>query len=462
MTQAPFGDYILELASLDVTTERYKPIPHFNVKAVEWALLFGMSFLLGIGMGANDIADAFGTSVGTHTVTINQAFILATLFELVGSLIAGLNNTLMASLDIINFPLYFDHPDELILGQVASIIGCTTWLMVATAYKMPVSTIHATVGGNIGFSLVLRGFNGILWTRVAAISMVWIFSPIVSGLFSILVFYIIDFTVLRRKNPLKAASNLLPAFYFVTFFIAIALVISDGSRIVGFQNIPVDMVMLISIAAGGTFGLFALFIVEPFMRQRIGSLKGFLAWFRTSQEKDDEDAVRLFAFLQVAVACFSAFSYGANDIMFSISPLYELLRMYNQEELNSGYLDTTVLLGMFATLAVIIGIWSIGTRVIHTVGQGISEINPATGFAVEFGAAFTGMFTNIFNAPQSNTHSLVGSLVLLGFVRSGPVIHWKMVRKVMISWILTFPFSGLISAGVMLLFQAYRDATFSK
>ncbi|CAD6192309.1 unnamed protein product [Caenorhabditis auriculariae] len=302
-------------ATLTTTTDAYKPVPYFDIRAVEWALIFGVATVLGVGMGANDIASSFGTSVGSHTVTLTQALILATIFEMMGALIAGFLGNMVKTLEVIDATMYQDHPEELILGQVATLIGCAIWLMIATIYKIPVSAIHATLGGNIGFSFVLRGFEGISWWRVLETVIVWIFAPFVSGLCTIFVFYVIDFTVLRRKDPKKAAFNMLPAFYCVTFFSNIFLLLTDGSRIAGFNDLSTEYITAISLIFGGVAGLGCMIIAEPVMHYRIKHCLGALAWLRTSQSTDDQTAVRLFSFLQLTVACFSALAYGADDIV---------------------------------------------------------------------------------------------------------------------------------------------------
>uniref|UniRef100_A0A8R1IRI0 Phosphate transporter n=1 Tax=Caenorhabditis japonica TaxID=281687 RepID=A0A8R1IRI0_CAEJA len=182
------------------STTPFKPYPYYDLEAVQWALLFGVCFLLGVGMGANDVADAFGTSVGTGTVTVTQAFVLATVVEMMGSVASGLTGNPTNALAVIETSSYADNPDELVIGQIAMLVGSAVWLMIATFYSMPVSSIHSMLGATIGFSLVLRGFAGINWGRVGMVAIVWVLSPILSAIFSLLIFFLLDVTILRAVS----------------------------------------------------------------------------------------------------------------------------------------------------------------------------------------------------------------------------------------------------------------------
>ncbi|ULU07760.1 hypothetical protein L3Y34_019048 [Caenorhabditis briggsae] len=401
-------------AQLPLIPEAYKPFPHYNLEVVQWSLLFGVCFMLGVGMGANDVADAFGTSVGTGTVTVTQAFILATIVEMMGSVASGFSGDGKA-LKIIHTSSYADNPDELVIGQIAMLVGCATWLMVATYYSMP-------------------------------------------------------------KNPVNTGLFLLPGIYVIVVFTNVFLFLQDGSRVLRFDEIPFMYTVAISLVISVLAGFLALFVVGPVMKRRLkkkteelpriasslsytfeptGCLRKAVYWAFPPMRNDDQKAVRLFSFLQILTACFAGFAHGANDITNCVAPIRELVQMYNQgyREDNTD-LNISVYVGLLTTLAVLMGIWTLGIRVIRTVGENFAKMNPATGFSVEFGAAICALATNTYNIPQSMTHCLVGSIFGLGLVRSGPILKWHTVKYVFLSWILTIPVSGLISAAVMYLLQA--------
>ncbi|CAI2329524.1 unnamed protein product [Caenorhabditis sp. 36 PRJEB53466] len=467
--------------SIPLPVTPYKPFPYYNLEVVQWSLLFGVCFLLGVGMGANDVADAFGTSVGTGTVTVTQAFILATVVEMMGSMASGLTGSFGKSLEIVDTSSYADNPDELVIGQIAMLVGCSTWLIIATFYSMPVSSIHSLLGATMGFSFVLRGVRGIIWERVAWVALVWILSPVVSAIFSMITFFVIDVTILRAKNPVKTGLFLLPVVYAVVVFTNVLLFLQDGSRVFHFDEIPLLYTIAVSLLLAVLSGFLALFVTGPIMKRRLektstelpriasslsysfpirprGWLRKAVYWAFPPLRNDDQKAVRLFSFLQIMTACFAGFAHGANDVTNCVAPMRDLISMYNHgyQEDNTK-LNITVYVGLLSTLAVLLGIWTLGIRVIRTVGEDFAKMNPATGFSVEFGAAICALATNIYNIPQSMTHCLVGSIFGLGLVRSGPILKWKTVKYVFLSWILTIPVSGLISAAVMYLLQAVLE-----
>uniref|UniRef100_A0A1I7UGS0 Phosphate transporter n=1 Tax=Caenorhabditis tropicalis TaxID=1561998 RepID=A0A1I7UGS0_9PELO len=395
--------------------EAYKPFPHYNLEAVQWSLLFGVCFLLGVGMGANDVADAFGTSVGTGTVTVTQAFILATVVEMMGSVASGFTGDGKA-LEIVDTSSYADNPDELVIGQIAMLVGCATWLIIATFYSMPVSSIHSLLGATMGFSFVLRGFNGIIWHRVAVVMAVWVFSPIASAIFTLITFFLLDVTILRadklkyplqkiltlQANPVKRGLFLLPGIYVIVVFANVFLFFQDGSRILRFDQIPFMYTVAVSMIIAVLAGFVALFVIAPVMEKRLkkkteelpriasslsynlpvvptGLLRKAVYWAFPPMRNDDQKAVRLFSLLQVLTACFAGFAHGANDVTNCVAPIRDLIQMYNQgyREDNTE-LNISIYVGLLTTLAVLMGIWTLGIRVIRTVGENFAKMNPAT------------------------------------------------------------------------------------
>ncbi|CAI5453795.1 unnamed protein product [Caenorhabditis angaria] len=445
-------------------TNLLKPVPYYNLEVVQWALIFGVSFILGIGLGANDVADAFGTAVGAGTLTVTQAFVLASVVEMMGSVASGLAGNGGVSLQIIDTQQYAMDPEELVLGHLAMLIGCSVWLIIATFYGMPVSSIHSILGATIGFSLVLKGFTGIIWYRVVHIVVVWLISPFLSAIFSLLIFFTIDFAILRRENPVQRGLFYLPLIYLIVIFTNVLLFLLDGSQVLHLSDVPVAYMLAVSLIVGSLAGFFALFLVGPIMKQRLRREKIELPRIESSlsytkndsslcsklfprDRKDDQKSVRLFSLLQIITACFAGFAHGADDVSNSVGPIRDLVHFYNQSyQDDNTTLNISVYIGLLSTLAILLGIWSLGIRVIKTVGEEISKMNPATGFSVEFGAAIVALGGNAIDIPQSMTHCLVGSIIGLGIVRSGPPVQWKTVKYVFMSWVLTMPVSGAISA----------------
>ncbi|KHJ79530.1 hypothetical protein OESDEN_20821 [Oesophagostomum dentatum] len=446
-------------------------------------------------MGGNDVANAFGTSVGSGVLTVIQAYILASIFETLGAVLVGWSVTDTMRKGVVDTDQYLDSPKELLLGQVAILGGCAAWLLMATILKMPVSTTHALVGATLGFSVVLRGFNGIRWMKIVNIVVSWFLSPALSGTISVILYLIVDFAVLRRENPFECGLRALPIFYFVCIAFNVLMVTWDGSKLLRFNEIPVWGAFVISIGCGFIAALFVQFFLKPRIHRRIqdetatkpkmqsvmvntdletdryivgkdakevkdlesgictSKVRSFIDWFLPNGDRiEDPHTIKLFSTIQVFTACFAGFAHGANDVSNAIAPLTALVAIYKDKNARQeGEVPIYILL--YGVFAICVGLWTLGHRVIRTVGTNMSEINPATGFTIEFGAAMTALISSKLGLPISTTHCLVGSVVAVGVVKSRENIEWSIFRNIVISWVVTLPVAGMISASIMLLLK---------
>uniref|UniRef100_A0A1I7RSA4 Phosphate transporter n=1 Tax=Bursaphelenchus xylophilus TaxID=6326 RepID=A0A1I7RSA4_BURXY len=387
-----------------------------------WALILGicLSFLLGFGMGANDVANAFGTSVGSKTLSLRQAYILATIFETLGSILVGYKVTDALRKEIVEVNIYKDDVTALFFGQIAILGGGAAWLIIATVLKAPVSTTHSVVGATLGFTLVMKGMQGIHWSKVGSIAMSWIISPCLSGIISSLLYILIDHTVLRRKDPVKCGLRALPVFYFVCIAFNVFAVLLDGSYLLNLEHLQWYITLSVSLALGLLSGLvFHFFLssrllnwinkteekkinaqmVNPAMiaeglstdvlerepekknkKQKLKpTLRGFVFWFFPYQkQEEDPRTLRLFSAIQVFTACFAGFAHGANDVSNSIAPLAALIAIYDKQNEELAMSSPTPLYVIcFGIVSTCIGLWVLGHFVIRTVGQEMSQINPA-------------------------------------------------------------------------------------
>ncbi|VDL73597.1 unnamed protein product [Nippostrongylus brasiliensis] len=454
----------------------------FDQHSVLWVLIVGvvLAFLLGAGMGGNDVANAFGTSVGSGVLTLIKAYILAR-WSVTDTMRKG----------VVDTDQYLSNPKELMLGQVAILGGCATWLILATLLKMPVSTTHSIVGATLGFSIVCRGSEGIRWMKIIDIVASWFLSPALSGAISVILFLIIDFAVLRRERPFECGLRALPILYFACVTFNALMVTLRGSKLLHFDNIPVWEALLISIGLGLAAAALIEFIVKPRLRRKIqeeSSEKPQVQMFTVNSDLemddvkkeikdveqnssccsgprsfikrvlpdknrvDDPNTVKLFATIQILTACFAGFAHGANDVSNAIAPLTSLVSIYTAENARQEG-EVPIYILFFGVFSICSGLWTMGHRVIRTVGTNMSEINPATGFTIEFGAAVTVLLSSKLGLPISTTHCLVGSVVAVGVVKSGEGVEWRIFRNIVISWVVTLPVSGLISAGFMFLLK---------
>ncbi|CAJ0961094.1 unnamed protein product, partial [Mesorhabditis belari] len=470
-----------------------------------WALIVGiiLAFLLGFGMGANDVANAFGTSVGSKVLTLIQAYILATIFETLGSVLVGYNVIDTMRKSVVDIGLYEAEPKMLMIGQLAILGGCSTWLMIATLLQLPISTTHSIVGSTLGFSIVLKGLNGIKWRTVINIVASWFISPIFSGLMSTTVYLIVDHAVLRRKNPLECGLKAMPIFFFFCFTFNAFMVTYQGSKVLHISAVPLWLAIVISLSVGLLTALIIQFVMVPRVRARTAQaltslekkkrgaytndivigididnqkaksiptpetmsqssqekqeeklsatgIRGFFKWLLPKKDRvENKETLTLFTTIQTFTACFAGFAHGANDVANAIAPLAAMVSMYQDENV---YQDkpTPIYVLLYGVVGICVGLWILGHRVIKTVGTNMSEVNPASGFTIEFGAALTALIASKLGLPISTTHCLVGSVVFVGTVKSGEGIKWKIFRNIAFSWIVTLPIAGLISAAIMI------------
>ncbi|KAK0409974.1 hypothetical protein QR680_004873 [Steinernema hermaphroditum] len=464
-------------------------LPEFQ-HAILWALIVGivLAFVLGFGMGANDVANAFGTSVGSKVLSLRNAFILACIFETLGAVLVGYNVTDTMRKGVIDVAIYKDDPKALEVGQVAILGGCGAWLIIATVFKLPVSTTHSLVGATIGMSVLVKGLDGINWMKIVSIVASWFISPLLSGLISACMYLIVDHSVLRRKNPFSCGLRALPVFYFFCIAFNVFAVSYQGSKILHLASVPFWLALCISIGAGLLFAGVIHIVARPRLIKWIESgedveapssssiedekissieisvpskseqapppsfgerMKRLLKKFFPARERqEDQKTLKLFGSIQVFTACFAGFAHGANDVSNAIAPLTALLAIYmNMDVMQTA--ETPIYVLLYGVLAICVGLCVLGHRVIRTVGTEMSEINPASGFTIEFGAAVTALVASKLGIPISTTHCLVGSVVMVGTIKSGQGIDWRIFRNIALSWVVTLPVSGLISAAIM-------------
>ncbi|KAL7076003.1 hypothetical protein ACQ4LE_004261 [Meloidogyne hapla] len=230
-----------------------------------WSLIVGaiLAFVLGFGMGANDVSNAFGTSVGSKVLTLKQAYILASIFETLGAIFVGYNVTDTMRKSVVVLSEYENNPKALLFGQIAILGGCSGWLMIATFAELPVSTTHSVVGATIGFSFMMKGMSSIQWWEVGKIALSWFTSPLLSGFISSILYLAVDISVLRRKEPLEAGLRVLPIFYFFCIAFNTFTVSYQGSKILGLESIPLWLAIIISLLAAILAALAVHFILKP-------------------------------------------------------------------------------------------------------------------------------------------------------------------------------------------------------
>ncbi|XP_062556652.1 sodium-dependent phosphate transporter 2 [Armigeres subalbatus] len=236
-----------------------------------WLVILGfvIAFILAFGIGANDVANSFGTSVGSGVLTIRQACWLATICEITGAVLIGYKVSDTMRKGILDVEMYKDTETELMLGCLSALASSALWLLVATFFKLPISGTHSIVGSTIGFSLVARGMHGLKWNTLGTIVGSWFISPVLSGLMSVLLFWVIRKFILRSKNPLERGLFALPLFYGVTLAVNVFSIVHDGPKLLYMDNIPTWLALVVSLAIGLIVGILVQLFVVPWQRKKI-------------------------------------------------------------------------------------------------------------------------------------------------------------------------------------------------
>ncbi|XP_025990312.1 sodium-dependent phosphate transporter 1-A [Solenopsis invicta] len=484
-----------------------------------WIVVVGflVAFVLAFGIGANDVANSFGTSVGAGVLTIFQACALATVFEIAGAVLIGYKVSDTMRKGILDVSLYEGHEKELMLGALSSLAGSGIWLLFATALRLPISGTHSIVGATVGFSLVCRGTAGVRWIALANIAASWFASPILSGIVSASIFWLLRKSVLQSNKPFEQGLHILPVVYGLTVAVNIMSIVLDGPKLLMMDKMPWWVSLIVALVAGKFVAMIVYVYVVPRQRARIllapngseekaattthfnqennettalsvisevpcgsgnGNAKADLApklrgntsespLLMTAQvaeaenvqmngiEDDEEqpEVSRLFAFLQVLTATFGSFAHGGNDVSNAIGPLIGLWAVYAEGSARQEA-ETPIPILLYGGLGISTGLWVWGRRVIRTLGQDLARITPITGFTIEVGAAVTVLLASKVGLPVSTTHCKVGSVVCVGWAsRGGEGVSWKLFRNIAFAWLITVPMAGCLSAGCMAIFR---------
>ena len=395
------------------------------------AVIFGLYMTWGIG--ANDLANAMGTSVGAGAVTVKQAICIAIIFEFLGAVLAGGHVTKTIRKGIIDPTSIVNSPEILVYGMLASLLAAGVWLMIASAKGWPVSTTHSIIGALIGFAIVGIGPDAVKWGKVGSVVMSWVISPAVGGTIAFLLVISTRKLIFDTDDPLKNAKRYAPVYIFLVGF-----VISLVTMFKGLKHLNLELTTIQSFGAATLFGIFTASI----------------GWLFIRKIKDDPTANRAFSYASVEkvftpmmlfTACAMAFAHGSNDVANGIGPLAAVYSIISSggEVMQSSPLPIWILL--LGGAGIVLGLITLGYRVMMTVGKKITELTPSRGFCAELAAATTVVLASRTGLPVSTTHILVGSVLGVGLARGIGALDLRVVLNIIISWLVTLP-AGAIMA----------------
>jgi len=464
------------------------------------AIFFGLYMAWSIG--ANDVANAMGTSVGSGALTLKKAIIIASVLEFSGAFLVGSHVSETIRKGIIETNIFASSPDLFIYGMLAALLTAAIWLQIASYFGWPVSTTHSIVGSILGFGILIGGFSAIHWGKIASIAASWVVSPILSGSIAFIIFNILRYKIFYQPDPMKATKKIAPILIFFVFFVLSLVMMFKGLKNLHL-NLSFSQAMFISAIVGIIAGLIGKKLIENIketevdaveelpvnipsarlkfnlfraqkriergvelspenIKHRLTEILNQLKDVNSELEIYDVDEIadrknvagveKIFAYLQILSAGFVAFAHGANDVANAVGPLAAIITVLKTGivSLKAPVPPWILLMGGFG---IVVGLATWGWRVMLTIGKKITELTPTRGFSAEFSAAITILLASRLGLPISTTHTLVGAVLGVGMARGFTALNVRVLRNIMVSWLITIPVGAF---GVIFIFYILK------
>ncbi len=395
------------------------------------AVIFGLYMTWGIG--ANDVANAMGTSVGSGGITVKQAIIIAAIFEFAGAFIAGGNVTKTIRKGIIDPSLVSGTPEILVYGMLAALLAAAIWLMLASWNGWPVSTTHSIIGGLVGFAIVGISFDSVNWGKISQIVASWVVSPLLGGFFGYMLMVSVQKLILRTSDPVRQAKKWGPFYVFLVGWIVCLVTMFKGLKHLNLDLSPIE-----SLIAATVVGI----IIALIGRSMINKVS-----VEESADRDVQFAMveKIFVPMMVFTACAMAFAHGSNDVANGIGPLAAVISLVESggEVAQSSELPLWIL--VLGGVGIILGLATLGYRVMRTIGTRITQLTPSRGYCATLAAATTVVLASKTGLPVSTTHIAVGAVMGVGMTRGLGALDLRVIRDIVISWVITIPAGGILA-----------------
>ena len=410
-------------------------ISNYGMLLIMTAAVVG--FFMAWGIGANDVANAMGTSVGSKALTIKQAIIIAMIFEFAGAYLAGGEVTSTIRKGIIDSAFFVPIPEYLVLGMISALLAAAIWLAVASYLGWPVSTTHSIVGAIVGFAAFGVSMDAVNWGKVGGIVGSWILTPALSGFIAYVIFMSAQRLIFDTKDPLKNAKKYVPFYMFLAGFIMSLVTIQKGLKHVvksGDLSISTSETYLYATLVGIAIALIGKYFISKINID-----------LNADKEMQFNNVEKIFAVLMIVTACCMAFAHGSNDVANAIGPLAAVVSIVE----NNGEIAKKAALAWWILplggLGIVAGLALFGHRVIATIGNGITHLTPSRGFAAELAAASTVIIASGTGLPISTTQTLVGAVLGVGLARGIAALNMAVVRNIVVSWVITLPIGAGLS-----------------
>ena len=392
------------------------------------------------GIGANDVANAMATSVGSRALSLKQAVFLAAIFEFLGAYLAGGQVTATIRKGIVDPDSFSATPDLLIYGMLASLLAAGCWLAIASYRGWPVSTTHSIVGAVVGFAAVGIGLESVNWAKVAMIASTWVTSPLIAGIISYLIYHSINYLVLESADPIKSAVRYCPLYLFLVGFVLVLVTIKKGLKHIGL-GVSDGQGIVLAVLIGVMVALLGAMLLR-----RVNLAP------RTGRTESLSGVERIFALSMVFTASGMAFAHGSNDVANAVGPMAAIVGVVDSGQVGQkATLPHWILL--IGALGIVLGLATYGYRVISTVGNKVIDLSPSRGFSAEIAAAITVVLASYTGVPISTTHTLVGAILGVGFACAHSSVDFSVVRQIIVSWLVTLPAGAVLSITFFFIFK---------
>jgi PiT family inorganic phosphate transporter len=385
------------------------------------------------GIGANDVANAMATSVGSKALTLRNAVIIAAIFEFAGAFLAGGQVTATIRKGIIDASLLSNSPELLVYGMLAALLSAGIWLLVATQYGLPVSTTHSIVGAIVGFAAVGIGMEAVNWGKVGSIAASWVVSPVIAGALAYALFRSVQILILDTSNPMKNAKRFVPFYIFLT-----GAMISLVTMFKGLKHIGLDLTNLecygISVIIGALCAIIGSYLIKrlSFKKREVHSYQF-------------HDVELVFGVLMIFTACAMAFAHGSNDVANAVGPVAAIVSIVTNNGVIAQNSIMPIWILLLGAVGIVAGLMMYGHKVIATVGSGITDLTPSRGFCCNLAASTTVVIASGTGLPISTTHTLVGAVLGVGFARGISALNLRVIGSIFMSWVITLPAGAILA-----------------
>lgn len=410
------------------------------------AALLALAAIFGVfmawGIGANDVANAMATSVGSRALTIRHAVIIAAIFEFAGAFLAGGEVTATIRSDIVDTNALNGSSHLLIYGMLASLLAAGIWLLVATHHGWPVSTTHSIVGAIVGFASVGIGIEAVRWETMGTIVSSWVISPVLAGIIAYALFISVQRLILDDPDPFHKAKRYVPAYIFLAGFLVSSVTLLKGLKHVGLELTEAQSYLLAVVIGLVAMGLSKLAIrrvnIDP----------------AADREFHFASVEKVFGILMIVTACTMAFAHGSNDVANAVGPMAAIISVVESSGDLAQQTPVPAWVLFAGAVGIVAGLMMYGYKVIATVGKEITDLTPSRGFAAELATAGTVVLASGTGLPVSTTHTLVGAILGVGLARGIAALNLRVVRNIFMSWIVTVPAGAILAIIFFYIIQA--------